>query len=86
MLGSFAGDEELGDEAGREVSTAVVWAKEFNRQKSNKIKAVMIFIILGTLVLSDCSTVVFGYINVFNFLKLNCEKRFNCNTPGESFL
>jgi len=46
MPGSFAGDEELGDGAGGTgVSTVVVWAKEFNRQKSIKIKAVMIFII-----------------------------------------
>ena len=45
MPGSFAGDEELGDGAGTGVSTVVVWAKEFNRQKSIKIKAVMIFII-----------------------------------------
>jgi len=45
MPGSFAGDEELGDGTGGTGVSTVVWAKEFNRQKSIKIKAVMIFII-----------------------------------------
>jgi hypothetical protein len=46
MPGSFAGDESSGDTAGTEVCPVVVWAKKFKKQKSIKIKAVVIFIIL----------------------------------------
>jgi hypothetical protein len=65
--GSLVAAEELGDEAGTGFSAVVVWAKELSRQKSIRIKAVVIFIIQTHGYYSTPAQSFFGYKHVFNF-------------------